>query len=111
MKPSKLPRYTHGYVDRHGTPRFYFRKAGQKTVPLPGLPWSPQFMEVYERALREVAGVELGAKRTVPGTISAALVSYYQSSAFTEALAKVTQQNRRAILKRSAQSTVTSAWH
>lgn len=99
MKPRKLPRYTHGYSDRHGTPRFYFRKAGQKTVPLTGLPWSPQFMEVYERALREGAPIEVGAKRTISGTISAALISYYQSSAFTEALAKVTQQNRRAILE------------
>jgi integrase len=100
MKPRKLPRYTHAYVDRHGMPRFYFRKAGQKTIPLPGLPWSPQFMEVYERALYDASKVELGAKRTIPGTVSAALISYYQSSAFTDGLAKVTQQNRRAILER-----------
>jgi integrase len=100
MKPHKLPRYTHAYLDRHGTPRFYFRRAGHKTVPLPGLPWTPQFMEVYERALNDCATVELGAGRTVPGSVSAALVSYYQSSTFTEGLARVTQQNRRAILER-----------
>ncbi|MFB6448939.1 tyrosine-type recombinase/integrase [Bradyrhizobium tunisiense] len=99
MKPRKLPRYVHGYMDRHGAPRFYFRKAGLKSVALPGLPWSPQFMEVYERALKRGEGIELGSKRTVHGTISAALISYYQSTAFSEVLAKVTQQNRRAILE------------
>src|SRR5262245_51613763 len=100
MKPRKLPRYTHGYVDRHGKPRFYFRRAGHKTVPLLGLPWSPQFMEVYERALKDGEKRVLGANRTIPGTVSAALVSYYQSTAFIDGLAKVTQQNRRAILER-----------
>ncbi len=44
-RPSK---YVHGFIDRHGKPRFYFRRAGFKKVPLPGLPWSSQFMEAYE---------------------------------------------------------------
>ena len=51
------------------------------------------------RALKDGAGVELGAKQTIPGTVSAALISYYQSTAFTDALAKITQQCRRAILE------------
>ncbi|MGY3490227.1 site-specific recombinase XerD [Bradyrhizobium sp. USDA 4011] len=99
MRPNKLPRYTHGYIDRHGHARFYFRRAGQKSVALPGLPWSPQFMEVYERALKEGAAIEIGAKRTKVGSVSAALVSYYQSSAFADGLAKSTQQTRRAVLE------------
>ncbi|MFY9958947.1 tyrosine-type recombinase/integrase [Bradyrhizobium sp.] len=36
----------------------------------------------------------------MPGTVNAALVSYYQSSAFTKGLGESTQQNRRAILER-----------
>jgi integrase len=92
------PKYTHGFVDRHGHPRFYFRRAGFKTVPLPGLPWSPNFMEAYEAALANDK-VELGAARTLPGTVNAALIAYYQHRCFTDALAKVTQQNRRAILE------------
>ena len=36
----KLPRYTHGYVDQHGKPRFYLRRPGHKKIALPGLPWS-----------------------------------------------------------------------
>jgi hypothetical protein len=34
----KKPRYTHGFVDRHGRSRYYFRRPGFKQVPLPGLP-------------------------------------------------------------------------
>jgi hypothetical protein len=45
------PKYVHGFIDRHGRPRFYFRRAGFKKIPLPGLPWSPAFMEAYEIAL------------------------------------------------------------
>jgi site-specific recombinase XerD len=57
-------------------------------------------MAVYEAALAEVpAAPTIGASRTLPGTVNAALVSYYQSQAFTESLAKSTQQNRRAILE------------
>jgi hypothetical protein len=35
------PKYVNGFIDRHGRPRWYFRRAGFKKVPLPGLPWSP----------------------------------------------------------------------
>src|SRR5262245_30281830 len=62
----KIPRYVHGYVDRHGKARWYFRRAGYKKIPLKGLPWSPEFMAAYETAL---AGqpVEIGNKRVKPG--------------------------------------------
>ena len=43
---------------------------------------------------------QLGASRTKAGTVNAAIVSYYQSSAFTDGLAKSSQQMRRAILER-----------
>jgi integrase len=42
---------------------------------------------------------EIGTKRTVAGSVSAGLVSYYQSTAFT-GLAKSSQQMRRAELER-----------
>ncbi|MGY3387781.1 hypothetical protein ACVWW6_000372 [Bradyrhizobium sp. USDA 3311] len=98
----KNPKYTHSFVDNDGKPRFYLRVPGRKKqVALPGLPWSPEFMEARERALNEQWSPQpIGASRTVPGTVNAALVSYYQSTAFTEQLAKSTQQNRRAILER-----------
>jgi integrase len=77
----KTPRYVHGYIDRHGKARWYFRRRGFKKVPLPGLPWSPEFMAAHEQAL---AGhpVEIGSKRTRPGTIRALAVSYFNSITF-----------------------------
>jgi integrase len=97
----KYPRWTHGYVDQHGKPRFYLRRPGHKKIALPGLPWSPEFMEAREAALKGEEGkLEIGARRTVAGTVNAALVSYYQSSAFTKGLADSSQDMRRAILER-----------
>jgi hypothetical protein len=37
--------------DCHGKPRWYLRRAGHKRVPLPGLPWSPEFMASDEAAM------------------------------------------------------------
>ena len=66
----KLPRYVHGYVDRHGKPRFYYRRSGQKSLALPGLPWSPEFMAAYATAMNNAPRIEIGASRTKPGTIA-----------------------------------------
>jgi integrase len=97
----KNPPHVHGYVDQHGKAKFYFRRAGQAKVRLPGLPWSPEFMEAYQAAKDgQGAAIEIGASRTVPGTVNAAVVSYYQSSAFKDGLAESSQTGRRAILER-----------
>lgn len=96
----KNPKYTHHFIDHDGTSRFYLRSPGRKRVPLPGLPWSPEFMEAREKALNaDWEAPPIGASRTVAGTVNAALISYYQSTAFA-ALAKSTQGSRRAILER-----------
>jgi integrase len=96
----RYPKYTHGFIDHDGRPRFYLRVPGHKLVPLPGLPWSPEFMEARNRALKgEWTGPPLGASRTKAGTVNSALVSYYQASAFTS-LAPSSQKMRRAILER-----------
>ena len=47
----KMPKYTHGYITRHGKPCFYLRRPGQKKSDCPGLPWSPEFMAAREAAL------------------------------------------------------------
>jgi hypothetical protein len=80
----RLPKYVQGFIDRHGKARFYFRRASFKAVPLPGLPWSPEFMAAYEQAL---AGqpAPIGAERTIPGTLRALAVSYFASPAFRTA--------------------------
>src|SRR5215813_13320947 len=85
------PRYVHGFIDRHGRPRFYFRRAGFKQAPLPGLPWSPEFMAAYEAALNAPRSPIGRAKRAEPNSVNEAVARYLQSKAFTEGLAPITQ--------------------
>jgi integrase len=96
----KNPKFTHAYIDQHGRVRFYLRRPGYAKIPLPGLPWSPEFMEAREAALADGVGKqEIAAKRTVDGTVSHALISYYKSTLFT-GLAESSQKMRRAELER-----------
>jgi integrase len=58
-------------------------------------------MEVRQKALDgDWTAPELGASRTKAGTVNAALVSYYQASAFKDGLSESSQRMRRAILER-----------
>ena len=91
--------YVHEYRDRHGKLRRYFRRPGFKQVALPGLPGSDEFMTAYQLALAgQPPRVEIGAGRTKPGTVNAAIVGYYNSLAF-RSFAPGTQKMRRAILE------------
>jgi site-specific recombinase XerD len=94
----KTPKYTRSYFDRHGKPRHEFRRAGYRTVALPGLPHSPEYMAAYAKALADTAPIVLGAKKTMAGSVDAALVSYYASQAFA-GLADTTKQMRRSLLE------------
>ena len=93
------PKFVHGYIDRHGKSRFYFRRAGFKKIPLSGLPWSPEFMAAYETALASTQRIEIGASRTNPGTINALVVTYYKSDGW-HALAADTQKTRLRIIEK-----------
>ena len=62
---------------RDGRVHHYFRRAGFPRVPLPGLPGSAEFMTAYQIALA-VPAAPVGAKRTKPGSLNAALVRYYE---------------------------------
>jgi integrase len=95
----KLPPYVHAFVDRHGKPRFYFRRSGFKQTPLPGLPWASEFLDAYEAAKAAAAPIIIGASRTKPGTVEDAVARYLGSIAFA-ALAPTTRATRRATLER-----------
>lgn len=95
----KPPRYTHGFLDRHGKPRWYLRRSGCKSVPLPGLPWSPEFMEAYERALGGSLSNEIAAGKTKPGSISALAVAFYASAEFKQ-MAPASQKEVRNRIER-----------
>ena len=94
----RLPRYVHGFVDRHGKPRFYFRRPGFEAKPLPGLPYSPEFMAAYEFT---AAGQPLpvGAARSRPGTMAALALSYFASPDYRTRRPS-TQRAYRGIIER-----------
>jgi integrase len=98
MTRIKLP-FIHEFCDRHGVVRRYFRRPGLKRVPLPGPPGSEQFMSAYQAALDNTAKRELGASRTIAGSINAAAAGYLGSIAFHN-LAPVSQKLYRGIIER-----------
>ena len=99
----KLPRYIKGYVDQSGKARYYFRRAGFKSVTLPGAPWTAQFMETYEIALAgQPAGV--GASRVLPGSMHALAISYYGSLDYLK-MKPHSQRMRRNVIERFCRET------
>jgi len=92
----KLPANVKGYTSK-GRTYFYFRGT---SVRLPGLPWSPEFMEVHARMMAGKPAVDIGARRTVAGSVSAALVAYYRSADWNDGLADSTRKWRRNCLEK-----------
>jgi integrase len=94
----RLPKFAHGFIDRHGKPRFYFRRPGFESKALRGLPYSAEFMSDYEAAL---AGQPLpvGADRARPGTMWALALSYFASPEF-RTLRRSTQRAYRPRIER-----------
>jgi integrase len=100
MTRIRLP-YVHAFIDRHGKARQYFRRRGFQQMALPGLPGSAEFMKAYQMAMasgEETGRVEIGAARSLPGTVAAAVSSYYGSLGFAN-LAEGTKRERRRILE------------
>jgi integrase len=88
----KLPRYVHGFIDRHGKPRHYFRRPGFKKIPLPGMPWSPEFMAAYQEAAA-ARPAPIGAAKVHPGSMRALAVSYYASPEYQKMSSKSVRRN------------------
>src|SRR5262245_342989 len=94
----KLPRFVHGFVDRHGKPRFYFRRPGFRRMTLRGLPYSPEFMRDYEAATAEQPQ-PVGVDRARPGTMQAVALSYFGLPEF-RTLRQSTQRAYRWTIER-----------
>jgi integrase len=90
--------FVQSFCDRHGQPRFYFRRRGHPRIALPGLPGSEQFMQAYQAALN-AAPTPVGVSRNKPGSVSAAIAEYYTGQAF-RSLADGTALQRRAVIER-----------
>src|SRR5216683_3911665 len=99
-------KYVNGFTNknrRDGKVRYFFRRRGCKAIPLPGLPGSEEFMAAYAAALASIPdqpAVEIGANRTLPGTINALVIAYYRSDKWQKGLAEETRKTRRRIIER-----------
>jgi len=79
--------------------RFYFRRRGHNAIPLPGLPGSEEFMAAYAAALAAEPASDIGASRTLPGTVAALVVAYYRSNEWNNQLAPDTRRSRRRFIE------------
>src|SRR5262249_14260057 len=97
-------KYIQEFRDRDGGVHRYLRKPGCKRVRLPGLPGSTEFMTAYEASLAAIPGstrpLTIGAQRTRPGSINAAIAGYYASKFFLIDLGPETQKTRRFSLEK-----------
>ena len=75
--------YVKSYVDQHGRAKHYLRKPGCKLVRLPDLFGSEEFMAAYAAALSAMPRIEIAASRTRAGSISAMIIGYLGSAAFS----------------------------
>jgi integrase len=91
-------KYIHAFTDRHGRPRYYFRHRGRR-IPLPGPVGSTAFNRAYEQALAGTPlPADIGAARTIAGSVNAMIVGYLGSAAFGQ-LAPTSQRQYRRILE------------
>jgi hypothetical protein len=98
---SGLPEHCVWNVDRDGRRRrVRFRWRGVSGY-LTGVPWSEGFMAQHaammERAAARAATTEIGAARTIPGSVNALIVSYYKYILPT--VSPRTAQSRRQMLE------------
>src|SRR4030095_9250756 len=94
----KLPKFVDQFVDRYGHARFYFRRKGGPRTPLPGLPWSAEFMAAYEAILKGEVTDRITVHRVEPGSVEALIVDYMLSESWNE-LSDGSRKFRRAILE------------
>jgi integrase len=93
-------KFIKAYVDRHGKARHYFRRKGQKPVPLTGAFGSQEFMANYAAALAAApAPIMIGERRVKAGTIAAMVTGYLQSASYS-GLAPISQRSYQWIFER-----------
>ena len=91
-------RYVNEYRDRHGKVRRYFRRPGQRAIPLPGLPGSIEFMAAYQAALAIVAPPPPSPKHVIAGSLAAVTTGYFRSADYAN-LSPSSQTSYRVALK------------
>jgi integrase len=93
---TKRPKYVKAMIDRHGHSRFYFNRPGYKPTPLPGLPWSPEFMAAHSAAMGEKRAPVINAK----ASSFEALAKSYMASASYRGMQARTQRVYSNVIER-----------
>jgi integrase len=86
-----------------GRVRYYFRRGRSgRAILLPGAPGSEEFMAAYGAALASMpnAPTDIGAGRTMPGTINALVANYYRSAAWLDDISEETRRRRKFVVER-----------
>lgn len=91
-------KYVKAYRDRHGRLRCYLRRPGHPQVALPGEPGSKVFAEAYEAAMMATRA-RPGEDRIIPGSFSAIIAEYYESTGYLR-LKDITKRTYRNMLER-----------
>ena len=92
-----LPRFVNAFTAK-GRRYYYFRRPGAKPIRLPDF-GTPEFEIAYRAALQAEVPAP-GSDQTLPGSVNAAIVSYYSSKASFQTLAPATQMLRRVYLEK-----------
>lgn len=91
-------KFVHRYKDRHKKERVYFRRSGEKRIPLPLPVGSAAFLEAYKAAMAGEGDKPPSVKAPPQGSISALCEAYYRSADFTQ-LSESTKGTYRGIIE------------
>ncbi|KER36183.1 tyrosine-type recombinase/integrase [Sphingobium indicum] len=86
MKRRWLPEWVSEYRDRHGKPRYRFRRKGFATYSFKAAPGSEAFRQEYAACIDGTAAppIEAGADRVAPGSFDDLIARYYHSPDFLD---------------------------
>lgn len=86
MKRRWLPQWVSEYSDRHGKPRYRFRRAGFAPYTFKAAPGTQAFLQEYEACKQGEAAppVDHNADRARPGSFDDLIIRYYRSSDFLD---------------------------
>src|SRR5262249_34497760 len=90
-------KYVNEYRDRYGRVRRYFRRGG-RSIPLPGLPGSIEFMTAYQAALAVISPPPPSPRHVIAGSLAAVAAGYLRSADFAN-LSSSSQRSYRTALK------------
>lgn len=86
MKKRWLPEWVSEYRDRHGKPRYRFRRKGFAIYSFKAAPGTEAFRQEYQACLDGSAApaIEAGLDRAAPGSFDDLIVRYYRSPDFLD---------------------------